>query len=178
MSGDIVELRRGEVYVNNLHLSSPPLGKTEYQVDSKVPIDEFNPKEVETHQSQSGDTTTYFISLTRDEVEKLMQRKQEVIAIKKYTPEDLFDTLYARASPEGHWSLDNYGPLKIPSPGDSIEVNEVNFRLYHNVPEVHTGLNVIKEKLYFLMGDNRHNADDSRFIGLISHSKMYGIVVK
>jgi hypothetical protein len=34
----------------------------------------------------------------------------------------------------------------------------------------------IKEKLYFLMGDNRINASDSRFIELVTESDIIGYV--
>ena len=68
-------------------------------------------------------------------------------------------------------------PAKEFKQNDSSHVNEINYRLYHNIPGVHLGLNAIKEKLYFLMGDNRHHADDSRFIGLISHPNCMALFI-
>ena len=86
------------------------------------------------------------------------------------------DSIYARASQKGSWTSDNFGPLKIPSPGETIIVDSVTFKLYHNIPGIKAGKNLLQEKLYFVLGDNRYGAEDSRFIGLIAHSKMYGVV--
>lgn len=47
-----------------------------------------------------------------------------------------------------NWNMDNFGPLKIP-----------------------------KGKC-FVIGDNRHNSEDSRYIGLINESDIVGTVVK
>ncbi len=46
------------------------------------------------------------------------------------------------------WNVDNFGPLKIP------------------------------EGKCFVIGDNRHNSEDSRFIGLINESDIVGTVIK
>ena len=74
------------------------------------------------------------------------------------------------------WSSDNYGPLVIPNTGNTVIVDSINYKLYHNIPGIRMGKNTIEESLYFVLGDNRHGAQDSRFIGFIPHSNMYGIV--
>jgi len=48
---------------------------------------------------------------------------------------------------QSHWTLDNFGPLVVP------------------------------EDSYFVLGDNRHNAQDSRFIGPIDESKLSGVLL-
>jgi type IV secretory pathway protease TraF len=52
------------------------------------------------------------------------------------------------------WNIDNYGPLKVP------EIAECG----------------AKENLDFVMGDNRHHAVDSRYIGYVSESDILGAV--
>ncbi len=47
-----------------------------------------------------------------------------------------------------NWNMDNFGPLKIP------------------------------EGKCFVIGDNRHNSEDSRYIGLINESDIVGTVIK
>ncbi|HKC36685.1 MAG TPA: S26 family signal peptidase, partial [Chitinophagaceae bacterium] len=86
------------------------------------------------------------------------------------------DTFLARPATTLLWTVDNYGPLYIPLPGDTIHVTNANYKLYKNIPGIQLGKNILKEKLYFVMGDNRHRAEDSRYIGFIPHSNMYGIV--
>lgn len=178
MSGDSFVIRHGEVYLNHVHVPLPPLGKMEYEIASKVWLGELRDPE-QISQTQAGDTFKYIAPLTIEEANRYANDKTDILSIKKYLPGPaLFDTIFAKSSSSGMWSRDDYGPVKIPSPGDSVFVDDSNYKFYHNIPGVHSGLNIIKEELYFLMGDNRHFAEDSRFIGLISQSKMYGIVIE
>ena len=180
ISGDNFAIRNGEIYINNILLPPPPLAKTEYEIDSKVDLPEIvaiDPDQISVN--PNGDTLKYIAPLTKEEANHYAQNRSIIFKIEKHIQQPTpFDTLYARASASGTWTMDDYGPLKIPSPGDSVLVNEINYKLYHNIPGIHQGLNVLREKLYFVMGDNRHWAQDSRFIGLISQSKMYGIVIE
>jgi len=178
ISGDNFLIRNGEVFINRVPIPLPPLGKMEYEIASKIYLEELRDPE-QASVSQEGDTFKYIAPLTIEQANRYATDKADIFSIKKYVHDPSpFDTIYARSSSLGTWSLDDYGPLKIPSPGDSIFVDDTNYKLYHNIPGVHSGLNIIKEELYFLMGDNRHFVEDSRYIGLISQSKMYGIVVE
>ena len=172
VSGDTIQIMDGDVFVNKKEVPLPPGAKISYRIYSQVDIDEFA-----NNFEKSGDTITYIINLTRDEVIEYEQRNPPIIKIKKWNFEpSMPDTIYARTSANENWNTSDYGPLRIPLPGETVEVNDNNFRLYRNIPGIKKGKNVIAETLYFVMGDNRYEAEDSRFIGLISHSNMYGVV--
>jgi signal peptidase I len=177
-SGDSVEIKEGEVFVNGRHLAMPPKGKLRYEVYAKGHIEEFDQQDPYLSKTiKTGDTIGYDVELTPERAYDYERNKPFVISVKRIVP-DLYvnDTSYARASGTGKWNSDNYGPFKIPSPGDNILIDQDNFKFYSNIPDIKMGMNVIKEKLYFLLGDNRYGAEDCRFIGLIAHSKMYGVV--
>ena len=74
------------------------------------------------------------------------------------------------------WNEDQFGPLYIPSAGEKIKITQANRDLYTDIlPDIQPDSTfTIKEKLYFLMGDNRSNAADSRYIGLITESNIIG----
>jgi signal peptidase I len=177
-SGDSVEIKDGEVFINTRHIALPPKAKLQYEVYAKGRIEEFDELDpyVKTT-TKAGDTMGYTVELITEKAEDYRGRKPFVISVKRKLPDmPINDTLYARASTDGSWSSNNFGPLRIPLPGETIVVDSINFKFYHNIPGIKIGENLLVEKLYFLLGDNRYGAEDSRFIGLISQSKMYGVV--
>lgn len=94
------------------------------------------------------------------------------------------------------WNLDNFGPLWIPKKGatiklDSITVNKY-FETIHSY-EIDSNSTVIKnlgdrisidgqvmteytfrQDYYFMMGDNRHNSQDSRYWGFVPEDHIVG----
>jgi signal peptidase I len=177
-SGDSLEIKDGEVFVNSQHISLPTEANLRFEVLSKVRIEELDEKySFPGDVRKLGDTLVYDVDLSVEQATNYQQKKPGIISVKRKFPDlPVNDTIYARASQNGNWSSSNFGPLKIPSPGETIHVDHVNFKLYHNIPGIKPGKNLLQEKLYFVLGDNRYGAEDSRFIGLVSQSKMYGVV--
>lgn len=175
-SGDKLEIRRGDVYLNNELVRFPPEGLQEYTIRSTAFIDDFPERNEEfLNASKSGDTNIYSVQLTFKEAEDYRNRKPAILSVEKII-DTSFNAQIAQYCDTCNYSIDNYGPVKIPSPGDTIEVNAFNIRFYQQIPGIEKGTFVVKEKLYFMMGDNRHGSMDSRYIGVISHSNMVGIV--
>lgn len=179
VSGDVLLIKDGDVFLDDKPIPLPPLALEEYAVYTSMIIEEFGEDDGFSSfmPETRGDTIIYRRFLTTAEVEDFRNRKPAYIGVKKiirsYEPGDIFIT---KPKADLQWSIDNYGPLRLPQPGDTVMVDESSYKLYQNIPGIQMGKNVIKEQLYFMMGDNRHGSADSRFIGLISHSKMKGIV--
>jgi signal peptidase I len=178
-SGDTVQVSEANLYVNNRFVAFPTLAKIQYEVISvghplnTASLDE-NDMAGMTKYSQNKDTSIYLVGLTEDQMKEFQHHNPSAsITHALYNPTN--DTSFAKPSADANWSQDYYGPLLIPSPGETIDVNPGNFKLYQNIPDIRLGKNLIKEKLYFVLGDNRHGAEDSRYIGLISQSRMIGV---
>lgn len=94
--------------------------------------------------------------------------------------------------PNYSWSVDNFGPLTIPAKGMSIDLNLTNLPLYRRAIEAYEGneLKVVNGKImingqesssytftldyYWMMGDNRHRSQDSRYFGFVPEDHVVG----
>ena len=98
-----------------------------------------------------------------------------------------------RSAVPRHWQLDNFGPLVVPKKGQILTLSPVNAAIYYKIVaqfEHNPGISwrdgmmqqngqplthyTIKQNYYFVLGDNRHNSEDSRFWGFVPENYLVG----
>jgi signal peptidase I len=107
-----------------------------------------------------------------------------------------FHVSAATSAVQRRWQLDDYGPLPVPKKGQTITLSPANAAIYYKIIsqyEHNQGVTwengmiqqngkpltsyTIKQNYYFMMGDNRHNSEDSRFWGFVPEDHIVGKAV-
>lgn len=195
--GDSLSIKDGIVYIDGKILALPERAKPQYSykiaIDGKTPIDfEYLFKDMNITDG-AGFTSelrdTLFVSaLTTASVERL-KNVPGITSVTRVISKGVEDGIFPHIN---KWNRDNFGPIYIPQAGKSAAINFMTLPFYSRIITeyeknklevkgsdiyingIKTNTYTFKQDYYWMMGDNRHNSEDSRYWGYVPADHIVG----
>ncbi|HQW05152.1 MAG TPA: signal peptidase I [Flavobacteriales bacterium] len=193
MPGDLVELRRGRLMVNDKGEADPNTGTIAYVVrlrDPRMADSLLTMLGLPSYLMQSGRNTVE-LPLNEALADRLSELpyviNAEPLRLAHGAPRHIFPF-----SPRYPWNGDDYGPIHVPAKGDTLHITVDNLPLYDRLIAVYEGHKigaeknallidgrplkeyVVEQDYYFVLGDSRHHSADSRYWGFVPADHITG----